>query len=211
MEKRGSRIFFIADLHFGDERIIRYENRPFASAEEMDRQLILNWNGTVAREDTVFVLGDFSCHDEKADRELLKELSGRKILIMGNHDRHRSARQWRDLGFGECVEWPVVYGEFYILSHEPVYLNANMPYANLYGHVHNNPSYRDVSGQSFCVSAERIGYTPLDFEEICERMKKMRNMEHIGPASGMVLPDRIIFDGRRSGEPDCAVSTRGRD
>lgn len=174
MEKQSGKIFFIADLHFGDERIIRYEGRPFASAGEMDRQLVLNWNRTVAREDTVFVLGDFSCYEAEQDRELLKELSGRKILIMGNHDRHRSAGEWRSLGFAECVEWPVVYREFYILSHEPVYLNANMPYANLYGHVHNNPSYRDVSGQSFCVSAERIDYTPLDFEEICARMKRMR-------------------------------------
>lgn len=182
MEKRGSKIFFIADLHFGDARIIRYENRPFASAEEMDRQLILNWNKTVAREDTVFVLGDFSCHGVERDRELLKELSGRKILIMGNHDRHRCAGEWRDLGFAECLEWPVVYREFFILSHEPVYLNANMPYANLYGHVHNNPSYKDVSGQSFCVSAERIDYTPLRFDEICERMKKTRNTGHPGSA-----------------------------
>lgn len=174
MEERGTKVFLIADLHFGDEGIIRYENRPFASAAVMDRQLVCNWNETVSREDMVFVLGDFSCYGEERDRELLAELSGRKILIMGNHDRHRCAGEWRRLGFAECVEWPVVYRDFYILSHEPVYLNANMPYANLYGHVHNNPSYRDVSGQSFCVSAERINYTPLEFEVICERMKKMR-------------------------------------
>jgi len=163
--------FFIADTHFGDDRILRYENRPFASTEEMDRQLTDNWNRVVGQEDTVFFLGDFSSYGEERDRELLGRLAGRKILIMGNHDRHRSSGAWRDLGFAECVEWPVLYREFYILSHEPVYLNSNMPYANLYGHVHNNPSYRDVSRQSFCLSAERIGFTPVTFEDICERMK----------------------------------------
>ena len=91
---------------------------------------------------------------------------------MGNHDRHRGCEQWRKLGFSECVEWPVLYREFFILSHEPVYLNANMPYANFYGHVHNNPSYKSASEQSFCVSAERIGYTPVTFEEICERCRE---------------------------------------
>lgn len=164
--------YFIADTHFGDEKIVRYENRPFASAEEMDRQLLDNWNRVVRPEDTVFLLGDFSCCGEARDRELLAALQGRKILIMGNHDRHRGSAGWRDLGFAECVEWPVIYREFYILSHEPVYLNENMPYANFYGHVHNNSIYRDVSRQSFCLSAERIGYTPVTFEEIYRRMKE---------------------------------------
>lgn len=171
MEEHTARVFFIADLHFGDEGIIRYENRPFASVEEMDGQLTARWNQTVSKEDTVFVLGDFSCYGEEKDRELLSALAGRKILVMGNHDRHRSSEDWRGLGFAECMEWPIVYRDFYILSHEPVYLNRNMPYANLYGHVHNNPSYRTVSGQSFCVSAERIGFMPVSFEEIWERMK----------------------------------------
>ncbi len=164
--------FMIADTHFGDERILRYENRPFASVEDMDRQLILNWNQAVTETDRVFVLGDFSCYEEKKNRELLEMLKGKKILIMGNHDRHFGCEAWRDMGFAECVDWPVIYREFYILSHEPVYLNANMPYANFYGHVHNNPSYRDVSRQSFCVSVERIGYGPVTFGEICRRVKE---------------------------------------
>lgn len=172
MGERESGVFFIADLHFGDERIIFYENRPFLTAEEMDGQLIANWNSVVSETDTVFVLGDFSCYGEEKDREILDSLRGRKILIMGNHDRHRSSEEWRRLGFSECVEWPVVYREFFILSHEPVYLNVNMPYANFYGHVHNNPSYCTVSGQSCCLSAERIGFTPVAFEEVCERMKQ---------------------------------------
>jgi calcineurin-like phosphoesterase family protein len=41
-----------------------------------------------------------------------------------------------------------------------------MPYANIFGHVHANPIYKDFSPQSFCVSVERINYTPISFEEI---------------------------------------------
>jgi calcineurin-like phosphoesterase family protein len=41
-----------------------------------------------------------------------------------------------------------------------------MPYANIFGHVHGNPAYKDYSSQSFCVSVERINYTPILFEDI---------------------------------------------
>lgn len=166
------RDFFIADTHFGGENIRRYENRPFESAEEMDERIIENWNRVVTEEDTVYVLGDFSDYnDEEKDKAILARLNGRKMLVMGNHDRHRTPREWRDLGFVECSQWPILYEGFYLLSHEPLYINANMPYANFYGHVHANPSYKDASRQSVCVSVERTQYTPVEFKELRERMK----------------------------------------
>lgn len=32
--------YFIADTHFGDGAIIRYENRPFESTMQMDAEII---------------------------------------------------------------------------------------------------------------------------------------------------------------------------
>ena len=54
------KIFMIADTHFGDENIIKFEGRPFKSVKEMNQTMIENWNSVVSDEDTVFVLGDFS-------------------------------------------------------------------------------------------------------------------------------------------------------
>lgn len=164
--------FFIADTHFGGENIRRYENRPFETAAQMDEKLIENWNGTVTSEDTVYVLGDFSDYqDDEKDAEILGRLHGTKILVMGNHDRHRTPQEWRDLGFAECFSMPVLYKDFFLLSHEPLYINTNMPYANFYGHVHANPSYKDASKQSVCVSVERIAYTPAEFMSLRKKMK----------------------------------------
>ena len=92
------------------------------------------------------------------------------MLVLGNHDRHRAPAQWRSLGFEEAVPWPLVWEGFFLLSHEPLYINRNMPYANVFGHVHGNPAYRDASARSVCVSVERTGFAPLSFEELRERL-----------------------------------------
>lgn len=159
--------YFIADTHFGGENIRRYENRPFDNAVEMDEKLIENWNNIVTAEDTVYVLGDFSDYgDTEKEKDILRRLNGTKVLVMGNHDKHRTPQEWRELGFKECSPWPILYNQYFMLSHEPLYINTNMPYANFYGHVHGNPSYKDACKQSVCVSAERIGYTPVEFEKL---------------------------------------------
>lgn len=68
---------------------------------------------------------------------------------------------------------PVIFRRFWILSHDSVYVNSNMPYANIFGHVHNSPIIRDYSSQHYCVSAERIAYTPICFDEIVRKIKEM--------------------------------------
>lgn len=85
---------------------------------------------------------------------------------MGNHDKAFSPSEWMDLGFDMVYDKPVLYNDFYILSHEPVYVTKNMPYANIYGHVHGNPNYKDYSSNGFCACVERICYTPISFNDI---------------------------------------------
>lgn len=78
-------IFFTSDHHFSHANIIRYCNRPFASAEEMNQELISRWNQTVSPDDTVYYLGDFSLSLDAVE-SITPYLHGRKLLIMGNHD-----------------------------------------------------------------------------------------------------------------------------
>lgn len=158
-----AKIFFIADTHYGDERIRRYENRPFKNTEEMDCKIICNWNGTVSDQDAVYIVGDFGADGYEA--EMLAKLKGHKFLIKGNHDL-KSNDEYRRAGFEEVYDHPIIIDGFWILSHDALYVNANMPYANIFGHVHNSPIVKDYSKQHFCVSVERIEYTPISFERI---------------------------------------------
>ena len=74
--------------------------------------------------------------------------------------------EYRNFGFSEVYDLPVILDGFWILSHDALYINENMPYANLFGHVHNSPIFKDFSNQHFCVCVERIDYTPIEFDEI---------------------------------------------
>lgn len=161
--------YFIADTHFGEDRIRKYENRPFSTATQMDEMLISNWNARVQLGDSVYVLGDFGADGYEA--KLLAQLNGVKYLIKGNHDT-KSNDEYRRAGFCEVYDQPIILDGFWILSHEPLYVNSNMPYANLFGHVHAAPQYRDYSSQHYCVSVERIGYTPISFDEIIAKIQE---------------------------------------
>jgi calcineurin-like phosphoesterase family protein len=167
-----NRIFFVADTHFGDEAILHYENRPFKTVDEMDSSIIKDWNKTVDDSDTVFVIGDFG--GVGREKKILNKLNGKKILIKGNHDL-KSNQEYRLDGFAEVYDFPVIFEEFWILSHAPIYVNTNMPYANIFGHVHNNPIFKDYSNQHFCVSIERLNYKPISFDEIKRKVKENVN------------------------------------
>ena len=149
-----SRIFLIADTHFGDENIRLYEERPFPETDTMDLEMIRRWNSVVSDHDLVYHLGDFCSGGPDRCRELLSQLKGRKFLVMGNHDSYLSPQQWRDLGFEECYDLPVILKDFFILSHTPLYITRSMPYANLLCKSLRSctqQSYRPVRQQPQCL------------------------------------------------------------
>ena len=165
-------VYFIADTHFGEENIRLYENRPFVDITEMDNVLQKRWNSHVNQQDTIYVLGDFGANGQ--EKEILAQLNGRKFLVKGNHDIQTN-QYYRDCGFIEVYDYPIIFKDFWILSHEPLYVNTNMPYANIFGHVHNSPIFKTYSNQHYCVSVERTQYAPISFDEIIFTIQKNNN------------------------------------
>lgn len=167
-------IYFIADTHFSEDNIISYENRPFKNSTEMNEEIISRWNDVVKEEDLVYILGDFGADGHEAS--ILNQLNGNKYLVKGNHDV-QSNEYYRSVGFVEVYEYPIIIKNFWILSHEPLYVNTNMPYANLFGHVHNSPIIKTFSSRHYCVSVERIDYKPISFDEIVLALEKQKSLE----------------------------------
>ena len=168
-----NKTFVIADTHFGHTNIIKYENRPFINAVEMDKTLIANWNETVGEGDTVYHLGDFAMCSGERMREIVGRLRGRKVLIKGNHDE-KSCKWYMDAGFDEVSTHPIIFREWIVMSHEPpAYISEHIPYFYLYGHVHGTQMYPAICKQSACVCVERWDYRPVDMDAIAQMVAKM--------------------------------------
>lgn len=151
------KLWVIGDTHFNHTNIIKYTNRPFRSVEEMNETIINNWNRVVGDEDLVIHLGDFGFFwKEEQAKEFADRLSGRKILILGNHDRKKW--DWKAIGF-EGVTKKLVFQDF-IFSHKPLQPKDNPQLKqNIHGHIHDKNS--EFFWQSN-VCVEKINYTPLE-------------------------------------------------
>lgn len=169
--------FITADTHFFDENIIKFENRPFKNADVMNQTIIGHWNMDVGVDDTVYMLGDFfdfsNCNERKA-ASVINILNGKIILILGNHDRtHVDFYRSQEKIIVETN--PIIVDDFFMLSHEPMYVTESSPYANMFGHVHANPMYKTVSSRSYCACMERHGYRLTKLKDAEEQIRLAAN------------------------------------
>ena len=79
--------WWTSDHHFGHANIIKYCNRPFADADEMNKAMVDRWNDLVDDGDEVWIVGDLVLGQLTVNLSAhVWRLKGRKILIPGNHD-----------------------------------------------------------------------------------------------------------------------------
>lgn len=163
-------IYFIGDLHFDDKNINDFANRNFSSVKNMNNYMAEEWNSIIHKDDKVYIVGDFVDKNYSVETaDLISKLQGHKFLIRGNHDT-LSDDEYYELGIEKVYDNPIILQNFYIISHEPMFMNETMPYVNIFAHVHNNSMYKDYGKHHFCVSVERpeMCYKPIPFSKIKE-------------------------------------------
>lgn len=169
--------FFTADLHFGHANIIKYCQRPFTSVEEMDRTLIANWNAKVGADDDVWILGDFTMRSAEHAKGYLRQLAGRKHLILGNHDNFATNANGAAL-LTEVVpykELKLEHGQQAVLCHYPMLFwnNSRHGALMLYGHIHNGAysnAVTDLIYNALNVGVDCCDYAPLSEHEVLTRI-----------------------------------------
>lgn len=168
--------FFFTDPHFHHRNILTFRDqqgkliRPeFTTVEEMNRQIVDQWNSAITPDDRVYLLGDVAMSTSAWAFEIVGELNGRKILIKGNHDNAKLAiysRYFADIRSEIQMKMPE--GDRVLFTHRPITLpdlgvSEEEAYAlvfNVHGHTHQR-SLSDCRYINIC--PEIIGYTPIEW------------------------------------------------
>lgn len=166
--------YYISDMHLGHNNVLRFDNRPFASVEEMDRMLIEYWNMRVREDDHVYIIGDFCYKSAYAPEYYLSRLKGHKHLIIGNHDG-AIMKSPNAQSYFESIDKILRIsdeGRGVVLCHFPIadWEARHHGSMHIYGHIHG----RDIAcmrflksrGPAYNAAACINNYMPCKFDEI---------------------------------------------
>lgn len=200
-------LYLISDTHFDHGNIIKYCDRPFDSASEMDEVMRENWNERVEYGDTVLFGGDLAMASGATAIEYFETLRGQLVLLDGNHD---------DIPENKAP-FPILKSYYFTYTYEgegyefyythwpigPQYQEEdNWPhYAEppdwfdgwyLHGHTHNNNvdkfPFVNPSEKFVNLSVELLEYTPIEIEELIPILEQGGRYEEVSMVPNRVYP-----------------------
>lgn len=173
--------WLISDTHFNHDNIATYCDRP----KDFTDLIIKRWNEVVKGDDLVIHLGDVAIGNRRSVKSILAVLPGRKVLVLGNHDRQHGPDWWMDQGFAFACQ-AMKYRNCW-LTHEPSTSLADGCELNIHGHLHNiwdgfHPhhgeerptptSLRNPWQRLFAI--EYTNYRPVNFDKFVSHPDKYR-------------------------------------
>lgn len=186
-----SNVWFASDYHFHHANVIRFDGRPYVDVEDMNEDLISNWNSVIGPKDTVIYMGDFS-FDKTGVRtkEVAKDLNGKIHFVLGNHDDDREIKK---IGRFETVSDYInltvpdidAHGgkQSIMIFHYPIleWDKAHHGSFHLHGHTHQslvpkNPDYYKY--KVLDMGCNGWDYRPVHYNEIKEIMKTKQVLSH---------------------------------
>lgn len=170
-------IYFISDQHYEHSAAIQHSNRPFINIKQMRQSFKRNWNGIVTKNDTTYVVGDFSMSEPRQKeilKQILKTLNGRKILIAGNHEVNKFLFYAGDQGIGfDQVAYPYLEVEEFILCHDPTLSLVAPDRYFITGHVHQ---MWHTLRNCYNVGVDVNNFTPVSIETIRKHFSKIKEI-----------------------------------
>lgn len=177
LDVHGDRDIWIwGDQHFGHKNIIKYCGRPYPDVDLMTYCLLGNYLNLVKPNDIVIFNGDIGFMTEAKTNEILDQMHGYKIHVVGNHDMHRDGKLYNlnvdERHLGLVIDVPDHDFDYQMLvTHYPM---TNVPKGciNIHGHTHQH----QLQPHNINVCVENTNYAPLNLKVVMERARKYFGM-----------------------------------
>jgi len=151
--------FFTADEHYGHEKSIYHNQRPFKSVEEMEKVLIKNHNSIVKKDDITIHAGDF-VWKHSDEKQIIKKLNGNHIVLCGSHGFSKGQKQiWEK----------TIEGQKVVVCHYAMRTWAASHYNSWQLHGHSHGGLEPI-GKQIDVGVDTHNFFPWSWEEICKTM-----------------------------------------
>jgi len=173
--------FFTSDEHYFHKNIIRYENRPFDCLNTMHEAFIDNHNELVGKNDVTVHAGDFSFGSVTNTLELLKQLNGDHIMLLGSHD-YAIDKIVKKESYKEDKYFDTFYYHgrrlekkiknlFIVIDHYCIRTWPRSHYnsCHLFGHSHGK---LQPIGKSWDIGVDNNNFYPLSFDNINKIMSE---------------------------------------
>ena len=154
--------FFTGCEHYYHKNAIKYDNRPFSNVDEMNNELIKRHNSIVTENDRVIHVGDFTLAGVAPAQEIIKQLQGRHIFLIGNHDSWLK-NKGRDIWQGK------INGQVIVACHYPLRTWNVSHYGSwqVFSHPHGK---LEPIGKQWDVSVANNNYFPVSFDQLKQIM-----------------------------------------
>ena len=188
-------LWFSSDHHINHRRCLEIMPfRPWKTIEEMNQGLVDNHNSVVKPDDTVVWLGDVLMGGKKheAFRTYINKMNGKKIWILGNHDRGFKDKDYaiyQEFGmtiYAETIRLVDIDSNMpknIILSHFPFLGAHSEEFDNQYEaycsiddgsllfHGHTHQQVPMLRTRMISVGVDAWGYKPVSFDTLMAQLE----------------------------------------
>lgn len=180
-------VYFSSDWHLGHANIIKYDDRPFRSVEEMNEVIITNVTKRLNKGDSLYFLGDFALTRSSNEMEgWMKDLSytgANLYFIKGNHDKADTLKLYNRygtyLGEQKKIKIPDLKAQDgiqeIVLNHYrmDVWDKSHHSAWHLHGHSHHSlPERTDSRCIDVGINGKDYNYDLLDYQMVSNYMAK---------------------------------------
>lgn len=155
------KIYIISDTHFNHDAIRTYCNRP-----DNHEKLLLSSLHQITNKDCLIHLGDICIGEDIKWHQEIKDLTCRKVLVVGNHDS-KSWSWYMEHGWDfVCDSFRLKYcGKIIMFSHKPEPWDGIWE-INVHGHLHNlghrDKEFKELKKWHRLYAPEDFNYRPIE-------------------------------------------------